>query len=65
MVIDPDYRGEIIVAIHNDSNDSQVINPGDRIAQFILMEKFLCEWEEVEELDSTERGEGGFGSTGK
>jgi dUTP pyrophosphatase len=65
MVIDPDYRGEIIVAIHNDSNDSQVINPGDRIAQFILMEKFLCEWEEVEELDDTERGEGGFGSTGK
>ncbi len=65
MVIDPDYRGEIIVAIHNDSNDSQVINPGDRIAQFILMEKFLCEWEEVEELNATERGEGGFGSTGK
>ena len=65
MVIDPDYRGEIIVAIHNDSNDSQVINPGDRIAQFILMEKFLCEWEEVEELNNTERGEGGFGSTGK
>jgi len=64
-VIDPDYRGEIIVAIHNDSNDSQVINPGDRIAQFILMEKFLCEWEEVEELDNTERGDGGFGSTGK
>ena len=65
MVIDPDYRGEIIVAIHNDSNDSQVINPGDRIAQFILMERILCEWNEVEELDGTDRGEGGFGSTGK
>ena len=64
-VIDSDYRGEIIVAIHNDSNDSQVINHGDRIAQFILMERFLCEWKEVEELDETDRGEGGFGSTGK
>lgn len=64
-VIDPDYRGEIIVAIHNDSNDNQVINPGDRIAQFILMEKFLCEWNEVEELDKTDRGEDGFGSSGK
>ncbi len=64
-VIDSDYRGEIIVAIHNDSNDSQVINHGDRIAQFILMERFLCEWNEVEELNETDRGEGGFGSTGK
>jgi len=65
MVIDPDYRGEIIVAVHNDSNDSQVINPGERIAQFILEERFLCDWKEVEELDDTERGNGGFGSTGK
>ena len=64
-VIDSDYRGEIIVAIHNDGNEPQVINPGDRIAQFILMERILCEWNEVEELDETERGEGGFGSTGK
>ena len=64
-VIDPDYRGEIIVAVHNDSNDSQVINPGERIAQFILEERFLCDWKEVEELDDTERGDGGFGSTGK
>lgn len=64
-VIDSDYRGEIIVAIHNDSNETQVINHGDRIAQFILMERFLCEWKEVEELNDTDRGEGGFGSTGK
>lgn len=65
MVIDPDYRGEIIVAIHNDSHSYQIIYPGDRIAQFILMEKFLCDWEVVEELDDTDRGDGGFGSTGK
>jgi dUTP pyrophosphatase len=64
-VIDPDYRGEIIVAIHNDTDETQSINPGDRIAQFILTEKFLCEWREVDELNETDRGEGGFGSTGK
>ena len=64
-VIDPDYRGEIIVAIHNDTDETQAINPGDRIAQFILTEKFLCEWREADELNETDRGEGGFGSTGK
>lgn len=64
-VIDSDYRGEIIVAIHNDSNETQTINHGERIAQFILMERFLCDWKEVEELDGTDRGKGGFGSTGK
>lgn len=64
-VIDSDYRGEIIVAIHNDSNKTQTINHGERIAQFILMERFLCDWKEVEELDGTDRGKGGFGSTGK
>lgn len=64
-VIDSDYRGEIIVAVHNDSNKTQTINHGERIAQFILMERFLCEWEEVKELDGTDRGKGGFGSTGK
>lgn len=64
-IIDSDYRGEIIVAIHNDSHSYQIIYPGDRIAQFVLMERFLCDWEEVEELDDTDRGDGGFGSTGK
>ena len=64
-IIDSDYRGEIIVAIHNDSHSYQIIYPGDRIAQFVLMERFLCDWEEVKELDETDRGEGGFGSTGK
>ena len=64
-IIDSDYRGEIIVAIHNDSHSYQIIYPGDRIAQFVLMERFLCDWKEVEELDDTERGDGGLGSTVK
>ena len=64
-VIDSDYRGEIIVAIHNDSNNIWTVYDGDRIAQFILEERFLCDWEEVEELDETSRGEGGFASTGR
>ena len=64
-VIDPDYRGEIIVAVHNDSYHIRTVEPNERIAQFVLHEKFLCEWQEVNELDETERGEGGFASTGK
>ena len=65
MVIDPDYRGEIIVAVHNDSYQIRTVQPNERIAQFILRERFLCDWQEVEELDETSRGEGGFASTGK
>lgn len=64
-VIDPDYRGEVIVAVHNDSYHVRTVEPGERIAQFILHERFLCNWIEVEELNETERGEGGFASTGK
>ncbi len=63
-VIDSDYRGEIIVALHNDSNDVVVINNGERIAQFILMPKLDIDFQEVDELDETDRGAGGFGSTG-
>ena len=63
-VIDSDYRGEIIVAIHNDSNDSCVIHPQERIAQLVIIPYLSVDWEEVDELDDTERGEGGFGSTG-
>ena len=65
-VIDADYRGEIMVAMHNDSHEVQLISHGDRIAQFVLAP--VCEdprgFEVVDELDSTDRGEGGFGSTG-
>lgn len=63
-VIDSDYRGEIIVAIHNDSNQAQVIRHGDRIAQLVIMPYLPVEFNEVESLDDTERGDGGFGSSG-
>lgn len=63
-VCDSDYRGEYIVALHNDTDKEQTINPGDRIAQMILMPYIPMSFEEVESLDETERGQGGFGSTG-
>lgn len=64
-VCDSDYRGEYIVAIHNDSDEPKVIYPEDRIAQMVLMPYIPFEIEEVKELSNTERGTGGFGSTGK
>ena len=64
-VCDSDYRGEYIVALHNDSNDIQVVEPGDRIAQMVLLPYIPISFEEVEELDTTERGDSGFGSTGQ
>lgn len=63
-VVDADYRGSIIVALHNDSNVRQIIPAGSRIAQLIISPAPKFEFQEVEELDETERGEGGFGSTG-
>ena len=63
-ICDEDYRGEYIVALYNDSSETRVINHGDRIAQMLLKQYNLCEFEEVEELDDTARGAGGFGSTG-
>lgn len=64
--IDSDYRGEVMVALHNDSSSVQHINAGDRIAQLIFAEVWHPSdgLEEVEELSDTSRGEGGFGSTG-
>ena len=64
-VCDSDYRGEYIVAIHNDSKEMQMIFPGDRIAQLILLPYIPMVFEEVDELSDTKRGAGGFGSTGK
>lgn len=64
-VCDSDYRGEYIVAIHNDSNFPRVIENGERIAQLIILPYVSFEFQEVEELSETNRGEGGFGSTGK
>ena len=63
-VCDSDYRGEYIVALHNDTDNEQIINPGDRIAQIVLMPYIPMIFEEVKDLDETERGQGGFGSTG-
>lgn len=64
-VVDSDYRGELIVAIHNDSDQYGIVEPGERIAQFIVQPYVNVEFEEAETLEDTERGSGGFGSTGK
>jgi len=63
--IDADYRGEIKVILVNLSKEAFVIEDGERIAQMVIAAHEQAEWEEVEELGSTERGAGGFGSTGK
>ena len=64
-VIDSSYRGEVKVCLHNTSGDLHKIKRGDRIAQLLIQEIPIFRLHEVEELDSTERGSGGFGSTGK
>ena len=64
-IIDSDYRGNIIVALHNDTDKAQLVMPGERIAQLIIQPYLPVEFAEVDELDKTERGEGGFGSTGR
>lgn len=64
-VIDSDYRGELMIPMHNHSKDIQSIEPAERIAQIIFTPYYMACFEETEELGSTARGEGGFGSTGK
>ena len=64
-VVDSDYRGELLVMLHNDGLTPRVVKNGERIAQLILLPYLPIEFEEVDELSDTERGEGGFGSTGK
>lgn len=64
-VVDSDYRGELMVALHNDSPVTRVVKHGDRIAQLVLLPYLPMEFEEVDALDETARGAGGFGSTGK
>ena len=63
-VMDWDYRGDYIVALHNDSTEPEWIYHGDRIAQLVITTYISEEWEEVDELEETQRGVGGFGSTG-
>ena len=64
-VCDSDYRGEYIVALHNDSEEIRYVEPGERIAQIVLIPYIPMEFVEVDELTETNRGEGGFGSTGQ
>ena len=63
-VIDADYRGEVMVALHNHSDIPQTIAKGERIAQLVITPYVVAEFEETDELSKTVRGEGGFGSTG-
>lgn len=62
--IDSDYRGELKVLLLNLSNDDFVVNAGERVAQMVIAQHETATWEEVEVLDETERGEGGYGHTG-
>lgn len=64
-VVDADYRGEVMVALHNHSYETQVISHGERIAQLVVMPFLAASFIEVETLEDTVRGAGGFGSTGK
>ncbi len=63
--IDADYRGEIRVILVNLSNEKFVINDGERICQMVIAEHVQVEWEQVDSINDTERGAGGFGHTGK
>jgi dUTP pyrophosphatase len=63
-VCDADYRGEYIVALHNDTSIPQIIKPQERIAQMVLLPYISMEFNEVEMLSETVRGNGGFGSSG-
>ena len=62
--IDADYRGEVGVILLNTSNEPFTVEPGMRIAQMLVQRYETVEWEEVDELERTERGKGGYGSTG-
>ena len=64
-IIDSDYRGPVIVALHNDTDEIQSIEPGERIAQMILLPFISMNFNEVNELSDTARGEGGFGDSGR
>lgn len=64
-VVDSDYRGEIKVALHNHGKEAQTVERGERIAQMVIAPYLSVNYEEADELSETERGEGGFGSTGR
>ena len=64
-VCDADYRGEYIVPLHNDTDEMMTVNPGERIAQLVILPYIPVQFEVVNNLSDTERGEDGFGSTGE
>ena len=64
-IVDSDYTGEVIVSVHNDSTETKTIQRGERIAQLVIVPYLSVIFNEVDELDETERGNGGFGSTGE
>ena len=64
-VIDSDYRGEFMIALHNHGSQTRTVSHGDRIAQLVITPVYTPGFAEVEELSETQRGTGGFGSTGK
>lgn len=64
-IVDSDYTGEVIVSIHNDSTETKTIQRGERIAQLVIVPYLSVIFDEVNELDETDRGDGGFGSTGE
>ena len=64
-VIDSDYRGEFLVALHNHGQSAQTVAPAERIAQLVVAPVLMPTFQECDSLDNTDRGEGGFGSTGK
>lgn len=64
-VIDSDYRGEVMVALHNDTDTMKIVDPNSRIAQLIVIPYVSVGFDVVDQLDETDRGDGGFGSTGR
>ena len=63
-VIDADYRGEILVSLHNHSDASQTVEPFERVAQLVVLPFVRAAFQETQALSETDRGAGGFGSTG-
>ena len=64
-VIDADYRGEVMIYLHNHGDEPQTIEDGDRVAQLVITPYLTAQFERVDELNNTHRGSGGFGSTGR
>ncbi len=64
-VVDPDYRGEFMVALHNHTDEERTVEGGERVAQLVIVPFLKAEFSVTDELSDTVRGEGGFGSTGK